>query len=98
VGSRISIGDGEGADGLDRLHVLFVDNFDSFTYNLVECVSEHAERRCCETPQRSPTCEQPIPTPSSSRRGAGVYEGLDQDFQRGRYHSLVAVDVPEPSW
>jgi len=43
VGSRISIGDGEGADGLDRLHVLFVDNFDSFTYNLVEYVSEHAE-------------------------------------------------------
>ena len=26
----------------DRPHVLFVDNFDSFTYNLVEYVSEHA--------------------------------------------------------
>jgi anthranilate synthase component 2 len=27
----------------DRPHVLFIDNFDSFTYNLVEYVSEHAE-------------------------------------------------------
>ncbi len=27
----------------DDLRVLFVDNFDSFTYNLVEYVSEHAE-------------------------------------------------------
>jgi anthranilate synthase component 2 len=27
----------------DRQRVLFVDNFDSFTYNLVEYVSEHAE-------------------------------------------------------
>jgi anthranilate synthase component 2 len=29
--------------GADRKRVLFVDNFDSFTYNLVEYVSEHAE-------------------------------------------------------
>jgi anthranilate synthase component 2 len=27
----------------DRPRVLFIDNFDSFTYNLVEYVSEHAE-------------------------------------------------------
>jgi anthranilate synthase component 2 len=29
-------------DAADRPEVLFVDNFDSFTYNLVEYVSEHA--------------------------------------------------------
>ena len=27
----------------DRRRVLFIDNFDSFTYNLVEYVSEHAD-------------------------------------------------------
>jgi anthranilate synthase component 2 len=26
--------------------------------------------------------------------GQGVYEGLDQGFQAGRYHSLIAEDVP----
>ncbi|MDG5775975.1 anthranilate synthase component II [Haloarculaceae archaeon H-GB2-1] len=27
--------------------------------------------------------------------GEGVYRGLEQGFQAGRYHSLVAVDVPD---
>jgi anthranilate synthase component 2 len=27
--------------------------------------------------------------------GTGVYEGLDQEFQAGRYHSLAAVEVPD---
>ena len=35
--------DADGAGDSDTPHVLFIDNFDSFTYNLVEYVSEHAE-------------------------------------------------------
>ncbi|RQG89499.1 anthranilate synthase component II [Natrarchaeobius chitinivorans] len=27
--------------------------------------------------------------------GAGVYDGLEQGFRAGRYHSLVATDVPD---
>ena len=27
--------------------------------------------------------------------GQGVYEGLDQGFQAGRYHSLIATEVPD---
>ncbi|MEZ3116226.1 anthranilate synthase component II [Halobaculum sp. MBLA0147] len=27
--------------------------------------------------------------------GAGVFAGLDQGFQAGRYHSLIATDVPD---
>jgi anthranilate synthase component 2 len=27
--------------------------------------------------------------------GRGVFAGLDQDFRAGRYHSLIATDVPE---
>ncbi|MFC7073290.1 anthranilate synthase component II [Halovenus rubra] len=27
--------------------------------------------------------------------GAGVYRGLEEEFQAGRYHSLIATDVPD---
>ena len=27
--------------------------------------------------------------------GQGVYEGLDQGFQAGRYHSLIATEIPD---
>jgi anthranilate synthase component 2 len=141
----------------DATRVLFVDNFDSFTYNLVEYVSEHAETdvvrntaslddvRAAEpdaivvspgpghpknerdvgvttdvltevspdvptlgvclgleaavyayggTVGRAP---EPIHGKAFpvSHDGRGVFAGLDQGFQGGRYHSLVATEVPD---
>jgi len=137
--------------------VLFIDNFDSFTYNLVEYVSEHAET---EVVRNTATIEEvraadpdaivispgpghpknerdvgvstavlrelgpevPIlgvclgleaavhayggevghaPEPIHGKAfpiehdGTGVYRGLEQGFQGGRYHSLIATDVPD---
>ena len=139
------------------LQVLFVDNFDSFTYNLVEYVSEHAETEVLRNTAAledvravdpdaiviSPGPGHPkndrdvgvtadvltelspeIPTlgvclgleaavyeyggtvgrapePIHGKAfpidhdGEGVFAGLDQGFQGGRYHSLVATDVPD---
>jgi anthranilate synthase component 2 len=141
----------------DSAHVLFIDNFDSFTYNLVEYVSEHAEttvRRnttgLAGVREVDPDAIVVSPGPGHPRNerdvgvtnallrevspevptlgvclgleaavhayggevgrapepvhgkavpidhdGAGVYAGLDQGFQGGRYHSLVAVEVPD---
>jgi anthranilate synthase component 2 len=141
----------------DQPRVLFIDNFDSFTYNLVEYVSEHAETKVVrntasmedvlafdpdaiiispgpghpknerdvgvtldvlrEVSPEVPTLgvclglEAAIyayggtvgraPEPIHGKAfpmdhdGKGVYEGLDQGFQGGRYHSLVATEVPE---
>ncbi|USZ72503.1 anthranilate synthase component II [Natronosalvus halobius] len=140
-----------------RPHVLVVDNFDSFTYNLVEYVSEHAEttvvkntasledvravdadaiiispgpghpendrdvgvsmdviQELCSTVPILGVClgleagvyafggrveraPEPIHGKASpvSHDGQGVFSGLEQGFQAGRYHSLVAVDVPD---
>jgi anthranilate synthase component 2 len=137
--------------------VLFVDNFDSFTYNLVEYVSEHAatevvrntatlgdvravdpdaivispgpghpenERDVGVTMDvlREVSPEVPTlgvclgleaavyayggsvgraPEPIHGKAfpvdhdGEGVYRGLDQEFQGGRYHSLIAEEVPD---
>jgi anthranilate synthase component 2 len=137
--------------------VLFIDNFDSFTYNLVEYVSEHAETEVVRNtaslaevratepdaivispgpghPEnerdvgvttavlREVSPEVPTlgvclgleaavhayggtvghaPEPIHGKAfpiehdGAGVYEGLDQGFRGGRYHSLIATAVPE---
>jgi anthranilate synthase component 2 len=137
--------------------VLFIDNFDSFTYNLVEYVSEHAETEVVRNTASlddvravdpdaiviSPGPGHPenerdvgvstdvlrevgtdIPTlgvclgleaavhayggevgrapePVHGKAfpvdhdGAGVYQGLEQGFQGGRYHSLVATEVPD---
>ncbi len=137
--------------------VLFVDNFDSFTYNLVEYVSEHAATRVERNdvdlaviadaePDAiviSPGPGHPatdrdvgvtvdvlrelspaIPTlgvclgleaavyayggtiehaPSPihgkafpiSHDGTGVFAGLEQGFQGGRYHSLIAAEIPD---
>ena len=140
-----------------EVRVLFIDNFDSFTYNLVEYVSEHAETAVLRNTatlaevrafdpdalvvspgpghpknerdvgvtmdvlrEVSPTvptlgvclgleaavyayggeigrAPEPVhgkafPVEHDER---GVYEGLEQGFQGGRYHSLIAAEVPD---
>jgi len=139
--------------------VLFVDNYDSFTYNLVEYVSQHEGtettvlrntaslsdveavgpdavvispgpghpkndrdvgvtmdvlREVSTTVPTLGVClglEAAVheyggtidraPEPIHGKAfavdhdGRGVLDGLDQGFQGGRYHSLVAVDVPD---
>ena len=137
--------------------VLFVDNFDSFTYNLVEYVSQHARttvRRntasLAELRDVDPDAVVVSPGPGHPENdrdvgvtnevfrelspevptlgvclgleaavyayggsvgrapepihgkafpvehdGEGVFAGLDQGFQGGRYHSLIATEVPD---
>jgi len=141
----------------DEATVLFVDNFDSFTYNLVEYVSEHADTQVVRNtaslddvraadpdaivvspgpghPEndrdvgvtndvfREVSPEVPTlgvclgleaavyayggeigraPEPIHGKAfpiehdGEGVYRGLEQGFQGGRYHSLIASEVPD---
>ena len=153
------------ADGRERSaderaadwEVLFVDNFDSFTYNLVEYVSEHADTEVVRNtasladvraadpdaivispgpghPEndrdvgvtndvlREVSPEVPTlgvclgleaavyayggeigraPEPIHGKAfpidhdGEGVFAGLDQGLQGGRYHSLIATEVPD---
>jgi len=151
--STDAAGDGTG----DRRRVLFIDNFDSFTYNLVEYVSEHAETEVIrntasladvraidpdaivispgpghpkndrdvgvtmdvlrEVSPDTPTLgvclglEAAVyayggtvgraPDPIHGKAfpidhdGEGVFAGLEQGLQGGRYHSLVATEVPD---
>jgi len=152
-----------GAEPVDRpavrdgLQVLFVDNFDSFTYNLVEYVSEYAATEVVKNTasladvraadpdavvispgpghprnerdvgvstdvllEVSPTVptlgvclgleaavyayggevgQAPEPVHGKAvpidHDGEGVFRGLDQGFRGGRYHSLVASEVPD---
>ena len=141
----------------DRKRVLFIDNFDSFTYNLVEYVSEHADTEVLRNTAtldevrafdpdaivispgpghpkndrdvgvtmdvlREVSPEVPTlgvclgleaavhayggsvgraPEPIHGKAfaidhdGKGVYAGLEQGFQGGRYHSLIASEVPD---
>jgi anthranilate synthase component 2 len=141
----------------DSKRVLFIDNFDSFTYNLVEYVSEHAETEVVrntasledvrafdpdaivispgpghpkndrdvgvtmdvlrEVSSDTPTLgvclglEAAVyayggtvgraPEPIHGKAfpidhdGEGVFAGLEQGLQGGRYHSLVATEVPD---
>ncbi|MDS0220985.1 aminodeoxychorismate/anthranilate synthase component II [Haloarcula sp. S1AR25-5A] len=141
----------------DDLRVLFVDNFDSFTYNLVEYVSEHADTEVVRNTASLDDVEafdpdaivlSPGPGHPKNERDVGVtldvlrevspdvptlgvclglesavyayggtigrapapihgkafpidhdekgvFAGLEQGFQGGRYHSLIAEDVPE---
>ena len=140
-------------------HVVFIDNFESFTYNLVEYVSQHEgttvevfrntvdletvrgadpdaivispgpghpkhDRDVGVTMDVLRELSPEIPTlgiclgleaavyeyggtvdrapePIHGKAfpidhdGSGVYRGLEQGFQGGRYHSLVALDVPD---
>ncbi len=140
-----------------ELTVAFVDNFDSFTYNLVEYVSQHADpvvrrntasldelrsldpdaivispgpghpkhtRDVGVTPQVLRELTPTIPTlgvclgletavyeyggtvgrapepvhgkvSAISHDGHGVFTGLKQEFKAGRYHSLIATEVPD---
>ena len=137
--------------------VLFVDNFDSFTYNLVEYVSEHADTEVVKNTASLDDVREADPDavvvspgpghPENARDvgvtldvfrdlgqtvptlgvclgleaavyayggavghapepvhgkafpvdhdGQGVYAGLPQGFEAGRYHSLVATEVPD---
>jgi anthranilate synthase component 2 len=137
--------------------VLFVDNFDSFTYNLVEYTSVHAETEVlkntaslAEVRAADPDAIIVSPGPGHPKNerdvgvtldvfrevspevptlgvclgleaavyayggrvghapepihgkafpvqhdGEGVYRGLEQGFRAGRYHSLVATEVPD---
>ncbi len=141
----------------DYHRVLFIDNFDSFTYNLVEYVSEHAETdvvrntvSLADVREANPDAIIISPGPGHPENerdvgvsndvlrevspeiptlgvclgleaavyayggtvgrapepvhgkafpvehdGEGVYHGLEQGFQGGRYHSLVATEVPD---
>jgi anthranilate synthase component 2 len=141
----------------EATRVLFIDNFDSFTYNLVEYVSEHADTEVVrntaslddvraadpdaivvspgpghpkndrdigvtndvltEVSPEVPTlgvclgleaavyayggtvgrAPEPIHGKAFaiSHDGEGVFAGLEQGFQGGRYHSLVATEVPD---
>jgi len=147
----------DGAADSDRPLVLFIDNFDSFTYNLVEYVSEHADTEVLRNTAtlaevrgvdpdaiiispgpghpkndrdvgvtmdvlREISPEVPTlgvclgleaavyeyggsvgraPAPIHGKAfpmdhdGEGVFAGLDQGFQGGRYHSLIAEEVPD---
>jgi anthranilate synthase component 2 len=143
---------------VDATRVLFVDNFDSFTYNLVEYVSEHGTETevlrntvslddvraydpdaivvspgpghpkndrdvgvtmpvLRELSPEVPTLgvclgleaavyayggtigRAPRPVHGKAfpvdHDGKGVFRGLEQGFTAGRYHSLVATEVPE---
>ncbi len=137
--------------------VLFVDNFDSFTYNLVEYVSQHVETEVVRNTASlsaiqgadpdaivispgpgHPKNERDVgvttdvlrelspdvptlgvclgleaavyeyggrvgraPEPIHGKAfpidhdGEGVFDGLEQGFQAGRYHSLIATEVPD---
>lgn len=137
--------------------VLFIDNFDSFTYNLVEYVSEHAETTVVRNTVTLSTVRDtepdaiiispgpghpknerdvgvtndvlreispdvptlgvclgleaavyayggaigPAPEPIHGKAfpiehdGEGVFAGLEQGFQGGRYHSLIATELPD---
>lgn len=141
----------------ERPTVLFVDNFDSFTYNLVEYVSAYADTEVLkntasleevraidpdaivispgpghpkndrdvgltmdvlrEVSPEVPTlgvclgleaavyeyggsvgrAPEPIHGKASAveHDGEGVFSGLEQGFRAGRYHSLIATDVPD---
>ncbi|MFD1585406.1 anthranilate synthase component II [Halorientalis brevis] len=147
----------DAATDSEEKRVLFVDNFDSFTYNLVEYTSEHAETEVLRNTASLADVREVDPDaiiispgpghPKNSRDvgvtmdvldelspeiptlgvclgleaavyayggevgrapepvhgkafaiqhdGEGVFAGLDQGFQAGRYHSLVATRVPD---
>ncbi|WP_135853099.1 anthranilate synthase component II [Halorussus salinus] len=148
---------GETRPDATDLQVLFVDNFDSFTYNLVEYTSEHAETEVVrntatltDVREADPDAIVVSPGPGHPKNDRdvgvtldvfrevspevptlgvclgleaavyayggsvgrapepihgkafpvshderGVYAGLEQGFRAGRYHSLVATEVPD---
>ncbi|MFP8954300.1 anthranilate synthase component II [Natrialbaceae archaeon A-arb3/5] len=157
--SQANAVDGENGQAAETTRVLFVDNYDSFTYNLVEYVSQlpgtetevlkntasiEAVREADpdaiiispgpghpkndrdvgvtmevlrELSPDVPTlgvclgleaavyeyggsvgrAPEPIHGKASSveHDGSGVFDGIDQGFRAGRYHSLIATEVPD---
>ncbi|SEP64758.1 anthranilate synthase component II [Natrinema salaciae] len=158
--SATAVDDDRRTDGdADPVTVLFVDNYDSFTYNLVEYVSQQAgtetevlkntasladvravdpdaivispgpghpknDRDVGVTMDVLRELSPEIPTlgvclgleaavyeyggtvgrapepihgkaAAVDHDGAGVFDGLEQGFRAGRYHSLVATEVPD---
>lgn len=139
------------------MRVLFIDNYDSFTYNLVDYVSAHAETDVLlnsatleEVQEADPDAIVISPGPGHPANdrdvgvtidvlreisptvptlgvclgleaavhayggtvergpepihgkafpiehdGMGVFEGLEQGFRGGRYHSLIASEIPD---
>ena len=152
--------DASAAADSDRPLVLFVDNYDSFTYNLVEYVSEHADTAVVkntasleEIREIDPDAIVISPGPGHPKNDrdvgvttdvlteispeiptlgvclgleaavyayggtvgrapepihgksfpiehdeSGVFAGLEQGMRGGRYHSLVATEVPEDTF
>ncbi len=150
---------GDSEADTEAMRVLFIDNYDSFTYNLVEYVSQQPRTETAvlkntasleevravdpdaivispgpghpkydrdvgvtmdvlrEISPEVPTlgvclgleaavyeyggtvgrAPAPIHGKASAvdHDGAGVYDGLEQGFRAGRYHSLVATEVPD---
>jgi anthranilate synthase/aminodeoxychorismate synthase-like glutamine amidotransferase len=78
------------------MRVLVIDNYDSFTYNLVQYLGElGAEVLGHQSIGQAFGARivrgEPVhgKTAKILHDGAGVYAGLDQGFEATRYHSLV---------
>ncbi len=72
--------------------ILLIDNFDSFTFNLVQALgSLGAELKVVRAP---------VPvhgkTAAVSHSGQGVFQGMPQPFTAARYHSLVVERASLP--
>jgi anthranilate synthase component 2 len=153
----MSVDSGTGTESEETGTVVFVDNFDSFTYNLVEYVSEYATTEVVrntasieEIRETDPDAIVISPGPGHPKKdrdvgvstpvlqelstevptlgvclgleaavyayggtvghapepihgkafpidhdGERIYRGIEQGFQGGRYHSLIATEVPD---
>ena len=93
------------------MKLLMIDNYDSFTYNLVHLFEElgaevvtvrndaiTADEAAAMAPDRlvvSPGPGRPADAGVVTHDGRGLYEGLPDELEVGRYHSLAATEVPD---